>query len=49
MALTKNDIVEQIQRELGVLRNKSVEITESLLVAGLRQSPASVRNHKSKK
>jgi integration host factor subunit alpha len=31
MALTKNDIVEQIQTELGVLRNKSVVATETLL------------------
>lgn len=33
MALTKNDIVEQIQSELGILRNKSIEITESLIEA----------------
>ena len=31
MALTKNNIVEQIQTGLGFPRNKSVEITESLL------------------
>ncbi len=31
MALTKHDIVEKIQTELGLLRNKSVEVTESLL------------------
>ena len=31
MALTKNDIVEQIQTGLGFPKNKSVEITESLL------------------
>ncbi len=31
MALTKKDIIDQMQAELGFLRNKSVEITESLL------------------
>lgn len=31
MALTKKDIVDRMQAELGLLRNKSVEITESLL------------------
>jgi integration host factor subunit alpha len=31
MALTKKDIVDRMQTELGFLRNKSVEITESLL------------------
>jgi integration host factor subunit alpha len=31
MALTKKDIVDRMQSELGFLRNKSVEITESLL------------------
>ena len=31
MALTKNNIVEQIQTGCGFSRNKSVEITESLL------------------
>ena len=31
MALTKKDIVEQIQTELGFLKNRSIEITESLL------------------
>jgi len=31
MALTKHDIVEQIQTGCGFPRNKSVEITESLL------------------
>ena len=31
MALTKNNIVEQIQIGCGFPRNKSVEITESLL------------------
>ena len=31
MALTKYDIVEQIQNGLGFQRNKSVEITETLL------------------
>jgi len=31
MALTKNVIVEQIQTGLGFPKNKSVEITESLL------------------
>ncbi len=31
MALTKKDIVDRMQAELGFLRNKSVEITESLL------------------
>ena len=31
MALTKHDIVEQIQNGLGFPRNQSVEITESLL------------------
>ena len=31
MALTKNNIVEQIQTICGFPRNKSVEITESLL------------------
>ena len=31
MALTKHEIVEQIQNGLGFQRNKSVEITESLL------------------
>jgi integration host factor subunit alpha len=31
MALTKKDIVDRMQAELGFLRNKSVETTESLL------------------
>jgi len=31
MALTKNDIVEQIQDQLGFLKNQSRDITESLL------------------
>ena len=31
MALTKNDIVEQIQNQLGFLKNQSQEITESVL------------------
>ncbi len=31
MALTKNDIVEQIQTGLGFPKNQSVEITETLL------------------
>ena len=31
MALTKKDIVERMQSELGFLRKQSVEITESLL------------------
>jgi integration host factor subunit alpha len=31
MALTKKDIVDRMQAELGLLRNQSVEITESLL------------------
>jgi len=31
MALTKKDIVDRMQMELGFLRNRSVEITESLL------------------
>jgi integration host factor subunit alpha len=31
MVLTKNIIVEKLQSELGFPRNKSVEITESLL------------------
>ena len=31
MALTKHDIVQQIQDTLGFPRNRSVEITESLL------------------
>ena len=30
MALTKNDIVEQLQTELGFPKRKSIEITESL-------------------
>ena len=31
MALTKNDIVEQLWDQLGFPKNKSVEITESLI------------------
>jgi len=31
MALTKKDIVEQVNHELGFPRNQSVEIVESLL------------------
>ena len=31
MALKKNDIVERLQAELGFYRNRSVEITDSLL------------------
>ena len=31
MALTKKDIVDHIQNELGYQRNRSVEITETLL------------------
>lgn len=31
MALNKNDIVERLQTELGFYRNRSVEITVSLL------------------
>ena len=31
MALTKHNIIEQIQAETGFIRNKSVTVTESLL------------------
>lgn len=31
MALTKQNIVEQLQSELGFLKKQSIEITESLL------------------
>ena len=31
MALTKNDIAEQLRNQLGFPRNRSVEVTESLL------------------
>ncbi|MFO7713661.1 integration host factor subunit alpha [Desulfosarcina sp.] len=31
MPLTKKDLVDQVQTELGFLRNQSVEIIESLL------------------
>ena len=31
MALTKKDIVDQVQNQLGFQRNQSVEITETLL------------------
>ena len=31
MALTKHDIAEQLQAELGVPRNQSIEVVESLL------------------
>ena len=31
MALTKNDIVEQIQNQLGFPKNQSIKITEALL------------------
>jgi integration host factor subunit alpha len=31
MALTKKDIVDQVQEQLGFQRNESVEITETLL------------------
>jgi integration host factor subunit alpha len=31
MALTKKDIVDRMQSELGFLRKQSIEITESLL------------------
>ena len=31
MALTKNDLVEQIQNQLGFPKNQSKEITEALL------------------
>jgi integration host factor subunit alpha len=31
MALTKNDIVERLQADLGVAKSKSIEITECLL------------------
>lgn len=31
MALTKHDIIEQIQAEIGFIRSKSVAVTESLL------------------
>ena len=31
MALTKNDIVEQVQNQLGFPKNQSKEITETLL------------------
>jgi len=31
MALTKKDVVDRMQAELGFLRNRSIEITESLL------------------
>jgi len=32
MTLTKHDLVEKIQLELGFLRNQSIDITESLIV-----------------
>jgi integration host factor subunit alpha len=31
MTLTKNDVVEQMQSDLGVPKNRSVEIVESLI------------------
>ena len=31
MALTKHDIVEQINSELGFLKNQSITVTESLI------------------
>jgi integration host factor subunit alpha len=31
MALTKNDIVERLQAELGLPKSKSIEITECLI------------------
>jgi len=31
MALTKKDLIEQVSTELGLLRNKSHEVTESLI------------------
>jgi integration host factor subunit alpha len=31
MALTKHDIAEQVQAELGFPRNQSVEVTESII------------------
>ena len=31
MALTKKDIAEQVQKQLGFQKNKSVELTESLM------------------
>jgi integration host factor subunit alpha len=31
MALTKNDIVERLQADLGLTKSKSIEITECLL------------------
>jgi integration host factor subunit alpha len=31
MALTKQDIVDQIQNQLGIQRNVSVDVTETLL------------------
>ena len=31
MTLTKNDVVEQIQSDLGLPRNRSVKIVESLI------------------
>ena len=31
MALTKNDIVERLQADLGLPKRKSIEITECLL------------------
>jgi len=32
MTLTKHDLVEKIQLELGFLRNQSIDIAESLIV-----------------
>ena len=32
MALTKHDIVEQINSELGFLKNQSIKVTESLIL-----------------
>jgi integration host factor subunit alpha len=31
MALTKHDIVDQIQNQLGIQRNESIDVTETLL------------------
>jgi integration host factor subunit alpha len=31
MALTKHDIVDQIQNQLGIQRNVSIDVTETLL------------------
>lgn len=45
MALTKNDVVKQVRKELGIQRNESIEITEAPTAAYLLRACRAQHQH----